>query len=221
MSSQASISFTNTPSPSPPQTKAWQPLPPVQTPPRWNPEEFANKYGRRIKSVVAPRYSQKHYHPNTPNGYCSSTRSLNHIPSSSVNGEARVVPDTSGSYYQNYQQHHSSYHSELSKSQSCEALNHRPDTPLSHWVPGPASAPANLRHIGFEGRGDPPCGLNSQDGFYSTDTSSQPERLYSLFNGGGGSLFSPTLIAPSDGCHSNMHSDNGGDRLAAVAESWK
>ena len=163
MSPPATVTLTNVPAPSPPQTtRAWQPLPPVQTPPRWNPDEFKKNYGGPIERVVAPRHSQKHVHSNTaPSGYATSTRFVNHIPSSSVNGEARIVPDLSSirdNCYQNL--HCTSYHNERTKSQSCEALNHRPGTPLPHWVPGPASAPANLRLTGFEGQGTVHCNLN-------------------------------------------------------------
>ena len=222
MSTPTSVTLTNVSSPSPPQTtRAWQPLPPVQAPPRWNPDEFKKNYGGPIERVVAPRLKQKHGHSSTaPTGYATSTRSLNHIPSSAVNGETKIVPDLSGVRGNCYQTlHYTSYHNELIKSQSCEALNHHPGMPVPHWVPGPASAPANIRITGFEGQGTVHCSLNGHAGFNScTDNVSQPERLYSLFNGGGGSLFSPTLVSPVD---DDMHSDDGGNRLAAVAEQWK
>ena len=222
MSPPVSVTLTNGSTPYAPQTtRAWQPLPPVQAPPRWNPEEFKNNYGGPMERVVAPRHSQKHVHSGTTStGYVTSTRSLNPFPSSSVNRDTRIVPDPTGirgNCYQNV--NYTGYHNDRIKSQSCEALNHRPGTPLPHWVPGPASAPANIRLTGFEGKDSVHCNLSGPGGFNSSsDNVSQPERLYSLFSGGGGSLFSPTLVSPFDG---NVHNDDGGNRLAAVAEQWK
>ena len=78
--------------------------------------------------------------------------------------------------------------SELTKSQSCESLN-QPST-RQCWVPGPASAPTNLRQIMKE----------EQTAVMFQQGTSGP--LYSLFSGEQ-SPFSPSLLGSGTGSASS------------------
>lgn len=166
-------------SPSPIKTSPWKPLPTCTIPPRWQPDDLFEQH-KRIEQIPLPpaEYRDHHHHNHHQPGssevqnrsvaYCNSGLSL--TPTTVGSGDLRLT----------------------TKSQSYESLNSQ--VPRQCWVPGPSSAPTNLRQI-----------MKEEQTAVMFQPGSSGGQLYTLFSGEQ-SPFTSTLFT-SPGSHSQQTTD--------------